>query len=142
MADKKKQNKEEGDAIDIKAYEDAGLIPAKFYDKKTGKYKGLKTFFTSQRSRLYGADQKLGPEFTKWYNATMRKKHGLDMSEAEYLARVAKAEKKIRMKKATGPELTTPPKKRKGAAKGMLVGPDYRHGYKDLRKSGLAKRIK
>ena len=114
MVDKKKQNREQGDAIDIKAYKDVGLIPAKFYNKKTGKYMDLETFLTSQRSRQYGADQKLGPEFTKWYNAKMRKKHGLDMSEAEYLARVAKAEKKIRMEKATGPELTTPQKKAKG----------------------------
>jgi hypothetical protein len=142
MVDKKKQNREEGDAIDIKPYIDAGLIPAKFYDKKTGKYKDMETFLTSLRSRKYGAEQKLGPKFTKWYNATMKKKHGLDMSEEEYLARIAKAEKKIRMKKVTGPELTTPRKKRKGAAKGALIGPKYRHGHKDYRKGGMATRIK
>lgn len=27
-------------------------------------------------------------------------------------------------------------------AKGMLIGPAYRHGYKDLRKTGTAKRMK
>lgn len=64
------------------------------------------------------------------------------MSEEEYLARVAKAEKQIRMKKATGPELTTPPKKRKGAAKGALIGPKYRHGHKDYRNGGTATRMK
>jgi hypothetical protein len=130
------------DTIDIKAYKDAGLIPAKFYDKKTGDYMGAKTFYTSRSSKQYGSDQKLGPKFTKWFNTTMKKKYGLDMSEEEYLARVAKAEKQIRMKKATGPELTTPPKKRKGAAKGALIGPKYRHGHKDYRNGGTATRMK
>ena len=141
MAEKKKQNREEGDAIDIKAYKDVGLIPAKFYNKKTGKYMDLKTFYASQLSRSSEWNSK-ETQKTRDLLIDLYKEAGINPSGKRYLDRVAKAETKAKMKKATGPEVTTPPKKRKGAAKGMLVGPDYRHGYKDLRKSGSAKRIK
>lgn len=142
MADKKKSKSRKSIIERSKGWmEEEGLSPAIVKDKKTGKPNPHKTFDLTMKSVKSKSEKELGPEFRKWYNALMKKK-GLDMTENEYLDRVAKAEKKARMKKVTGPELTTPRKKRKGAAKGMLVGPAYRHGYKDLRKSGLAKRIK
>jgi len=147
MADNKKTSRTKPkDPIDTKAYRDVGLIPAEFYNKKTGKYEGLKTFFTSQRSRKSSHDSKKTQK-SRDFLIKLYKRLGLDPSEKEYVDRVAKAETKARSKKVTGPELTTPKsKKRKGAkrkgAKGMFVGPSYRHGHKDLRKSGTSTRIK
>ena len=142
MADNKKSKSRKSRIERSKEWmEDEGLSPVTVKDKKTGKLDPHKTSDLTMKSVKSKWEKELGPEFRKWYNAFMKQK-GHDMTENEYLDRVAKAETKAKMKKATGPEVTTPPKKRKGAAKGMLVGPDYRHGYKDLRKSGSAKRIK
>ena len=141
MADKKKSKSRRTTIERSKEWmEEEGLSPVTVIDKKTGKPQPSKTFDLTRKSVKSKSEKELGPEFRKYYIALM-KRGGLDMSEEEYLDRVAKAEKKARMKKATGPELTTPRKKPKGAM-GMLVGPAYRHGHKDLRKSGLSNRIK
>jgi|TARA_Y100000310_G_scaffold208126_1_gene208662 hypothetical protein len=113
MVDKKKQNREEEDDIDIKAYKDVGLIPAKFYNKKTGKYMDLETFFASLLSRSSKRDSKKTQK-TRDLLIDLYGKVGINSSEKRYLDRIAKAEKKAAMKKVTGPELTTPQKKAKG----------------------------
>ena len=104
------------------------LIPAAFYNKKTGRLKPLKTIMTALRSRGYGG--------------SAGALAALDDKEKEYIDRVKKSVKKIRRKKVTGPELTTPKSKKRKGAKGMFVGTSYRHGHKDLRKSGTSTRIK
>ena len=142
MAEKKKSKYKKSTIERSKEWmEEEGLSPVTVIDKKTGKPKANKTFDLTAKSVTSKVDRDLGPEFRK-YIIDLYKKKGFDVTEDEYFDRIAKAETKAKMKKATGPEVTTPPKKRKGAAKGMLVGPDYRHGYKDLRNSGSAKRIK
>lgn len=142
MAEKKKSKYKKATIERSKKWmEEEGLSPVIVKDKKTGKSQPNKTFALTKQSVKSKWDKERSPEFRKFIIDLFKEK-GLDVTGEKYLDRVAKAEKKARMKKVTGPELTTPRKKRKGAAKGMLVGPDYRHGYKDLRKSGLAKRIK
>jgi len=142
MADKKKTSRTKPkDRIDTEAYRDVGLIPAEFYNKKTGKYMDMKTFYTSHRSKVFEGDRKKTEKFRN-YLINLYKKDGIDTSDEEYLDRIVKAEKKARMKKVTGPELTTPKSKKRKGAKGMFVGPSYRHGHKDLRKSGTSTRIK
>ena len=142
MADDKKTSRTKPkDPIDTEAYRDVGLIPAEFYNKKTGKYMDMKTFFTANRSKVFEGDRKKTEKFRN-YLINLYKKGGIDTSDEEYLDRIVKAEKKARMKKVTGPELTTPKSKKRKGAKGMFVGPSYRHGHKDLRKSGTSTRIK
>ena len=145
MADDKKTSRTKPkDPIDTKAYKDVGLIPAEFYNKKTGKYMDMKTFFTANRSKVFEGDRKKTEKFRNYLINLYKKEstNGIDTSDEEYLDRVIKAEKKARMKKVTGPELTTPKSKKRKGAKGMFVGPSYRHGHKDLRKSGTSTRIK
>jgi len=142
MAGKKKGNaRERLLALVKKRMEEEGLSPVTVKDKKTGETDVFKTSDVTLKSLDSKLAKELGPEFMDRYINDMEKK-GLDMKGARRSNRVAKAENKIRMKKATGPELTTPPKKRKGAAKGALIGPKYRHGHKDYRKGGVATRMK
>ena len=143
MADKKKSKSRRTTIERSKEWmEEEGLSPVIVKDKKTGKLDPHKTFDLTMKSVKSKWEKELPPKFRKWYNAFMKQK-GHDMTENEYLDRVAKAEAKAKkMKKATGPKLTTPPKKRKGAAKGALIGPKYRHGHKDYRKGGVATRMK
>ena len=120
MADNKKSKSRKSRIERSKEWmEDEGLSPVTVKDKKTGKLDPHKTSDLTMKSVKSKWEKELGPEFRKWYNAFMKQK-GHDMTENEYLDRVAKAETKAKMKKATGPEVTTPPKKRKGAAKGAL----------------------
>ena len=140
MSDKKKTRKvKRKNPIDIKGYRDVDLVPAEFYDKKTGKYKDMKTFLTSERSKQYTSDRKRTQK-SRDYFIKLFKDAGIDTSEEEFIDRVIAAEKKAKRKKVTGPELTTPKsKKSKDAAKGGLIGPSYRHSNKDYRKGGLFK---
>jgi|10_taG_2_1085330.scaffolds.fasta_scaffold206287_2 hypothetical protein len=139
MSDKKKTRRvKRKNPIDIKAYKDADLVPAEFYDKKTGEYQDLKTFFASQLSRKSALDSKKTQK-SRDRMIKLLKKWGIDTSDEEYVDRVEKAETKAKRKKVTGPELTTPKSKKSKAAKGKLIGPSYRHGRKDYRKGGLFK---
>jgi len=140
MADKKKSKSRKSTIERSKEWmKKEGLSPVIVKDKKTGKPNIGKTFDLTMKSVKSKWEKELGPEFRKWYNAFMEQK-GHDMTEEKYLDRVAKAETKARMKKVTGPELTTPRKEKK--AKGGLIGPKYRHGHKDYRKGGVATRMK
>ena len=118
--------------------EEEGLAPVIVKNKKTGEIDLGKTVDVTLDSLASKLDRKLGQKFRTRYINIMERR-GIDMTKGRRSDRVAQAEKKIRMKKVTGPELTTPQKKAKG---GMVLGPSYRHGHKDLRKSGLSKRMK
>ena len=121
-----------------KDMEEEGLAPVIVKNKKTGEIDLGKTVDVTLDSLASKLDRKLGQKFRTRYINIMERR-GIDMTKGRRSDRVAQAEKKIRMKKVTGPELTTPQKKAKG---GMVLGPSYRHGHKDLRKSGLSKRMK
>tara|TARA_R110000744_G_scaffold370576_1_gene481209 strand:- start:31 stop:408 length:378 start_codon:yes stop_codon:yes gene_type:complete len=103
MVDKKKQNREQGDAIDIKAYKDVGLIPAKFYNKKTGKYMDIKTFNTAMLSRDSEWDSKRSAATRKMI-IDLYKKAGIDVEEEKYLDRVEAFVDKTKMEKVNRPE--------------------------------------
>ena len=126
-----------------KDMEEEGLAPVIVKNKKTGEIDLGKTVDVTLDSLASKLDRKLGQKFRTRYINIMERR-GIDMTKGRRSDRVAQAEKKIRMKKVTGPELTTPPKSRKEkkAKGGMVLGPSYRHGHKDLRKSGLSKRMK
>ena len=143
MADKKKSKPKKSvehpsDVGKIWA-EKEGLIPSIVIDKKTGKPDRRKTFNLIKKSIKSKWASGRSPELRKIIIDASKRRGSLRTAENEYLDRVAKAETEAKIKKATGPELTMPRKKRKGAAKGALIGPKYRHSNKDYRKGGLFK---
>ena len=121
--------------------EKEGLSPPIVINKKTGRPDRGATFNLISKSISSKWASAESPEYRKRVMAIYRRL-GIDTTEKELLDRIAKVEKKARMKKVTGPELTTPKSKKRKGAKGMFVGPSYRHGHKDLRKSGTSTRIK
>ena len=121
--------------------EEEGLSPPIVINKKTGKPDREATFNLISKSVRSKWASEESPEYRKHVMAIYRRL-GIDTTEDELLDRIAKAETKSKRKKVTGPELTTPKSKKRKGAKGMFVGPSYRHGHKDLRKSGTSTRIK
>ena len=121
--------------------EEEGLSPPIVINKKTGKPDREATFNLISKSVRSKWASEESPEYRKRVMAIYRRL-GIDTTEQELLDRIAKVEEKAKRKKVTGPELTTPKSKKRKGAKGMFVGPSYRHGHKDLRKSGTSTRIK
>ena len=122
--------------------EEEGLSPPIVINKKTGKPDREATFNLTSKGVLSKWASEESSEYRAHVRATLRRL-GIETTEDELLLdRIAKAETKSKRKKVTGPELTTPKSKKRKGAKGMFVGPSYRHGHKDLRKSGTSTRIK
>ena len=127
--------------LSAKAYKDVDLIPANFYNAKTGKFMNNKTFNTAMLSRNSAWNSKRSPALRQYLINMYKEPPALDTSKREYLDRIEKKVKKI--KDEQNKKKNTENKKVQQKAKGgMIIGPSYRHGHKDYRNGGVSKRIK